>query len=1702
MPSTVVSGGVTATAIDARQKSQTIVVGGTAGLAGIAFTGDAAITPLAPTLDSASVIASLLPGQTRPGASLLQATGVFVNQGTVLANGPAGSSFTIAVQPAGTIAGSFINAGQVVINAGNTMTIAVAGTASFANSGRILANGGSLLIAAAAPGGLAPVTGLIAVAGGGTVEIAAAVPQGTGEASPVFAFLDASHDELTLDQPSAFDARIAGFAAGDTIDIGAHPVGTLTVASNGQVTLQNAGSVVATLQLSTGAYTPGTFIVTKGTADGFSIATAANGQTLLTTSLVNSVWAAGKTGTWGTTANWSTGTTPGTSATTVLGAAAAAYTLSTGTLAASAASLLMDGAQATLEVDKSLTLGPQALIQSAGTIHIMAGATLTAPDLSQIGTGAALLEGAGAVLELTGQPSTAQTVAGTFAIGRYVAAELEGSVTINGGMLKAGPTQPVKGATAGRIAIGSEGGGTPASVVAEAGANVTDTLAILGSGPGSYSALTITGATTKWTDATDPTDPADTTGAMLVGLNDQPIAGVATGAAQLTIANGATLTEASYAEIAPSAGSGGTVTVSGARWNIGAATGPGFLEVGRDGAGSLLVQNGGTVAIGNGGSVVVQGTVAFHSPALALGTNADGTGTVTVSGTASKLTTTGTVAVGGAGQGALALLVGGELAAGALTLGQGSSVTVDAASAVDIGNGSTFVPGSIAIDPGHSITGSGLLAASVVNNGTIVVSSGTLEITGSLNGTGTIAIMNNAVLKLDGYVAPGQAIDFASGAGELILTNPAPAFAGPIQNLNTGDKIELGLPSPITNVLVATSGAVTVQTKKSTFTLSNVAYAAGAYRGFSSFPDPATGLWAIQVAPPTYDWLGTGTVLGSAASWFNDDTGFTAAAPPSAATMLNFGTSGTLTGTASGLSANFNGWGAWTLNGVALTLAGDPNPPAPPLALAFGTSATLLGSQITAAGSFLIGSSTGANVTLRNGSTVIATTGTIGASTGQLGALTLAAGSSWRDSQFTAIGGSGSGTLTVAGGTLVTSAGAALAANTGGSGSATIGAQGTWVANGGLAIGSGGTGVATIAGGGTLLLGSAGNTVGAAAGSHGTLVVSAGALVRSTLTTQAGGVALSIGDQAGSGAIAPANGAVIVNGSSALLNLNGNPLALGLHGGTGTLTVTNGGTVLAGTANSSQIAGTSLAGQGVGTLTVIGALSSFVCAGAMSVGAGGSGVLLVQNGGSVHVGFDPLGSGGLGIGIGSGALGSAWSGSGIATISAGACLVSDQSINVGGFGASGALSVQGATVQALGTMGIGLGAVVGGVSETSNGTVIIGAAGILEIEGGGITASATPALVLGGFAGSTGALAVNGPGALLNVGTFSVAVGAGGQGSLAVGQGGSVSAGTISVGAGGSGTASVAGIGSRVSAQSLSDGVSGVGALSITNGASLGVAQALTIGGAGALAIQGGAVVAGLVVNAGWIGGTGSLAATTLANSGMIYAAGGAFAVAGAIAGNGTLEAGPGGTLTLGGSVAAGQTIAFADATGTLVIDAIGGFAAGPITGFQRGDKIQIASQTPLTQSFNTVSDTLTLSGSGNSYHLSFTGSHQASDFVAAVSTIPMPAITTAPLASTMQTVTQNDTIVLPYPGQGFADIFGPVIGNGNLLDFRPALADTLWNGTSATLAQFVQLSTSATSTVISISPSGSAGGASYQVAKLEGSGAVSLSTVLTHALT
>ncbi|GLR92058.1 autotransporter outer membrane beta-barrel domain-containing protein [Bradyrhizobium iriomotense] len=274
----------------------------------------------------------------------------------------------------------------------------------------------------------------------------------------------------------------------------------------------------------------------------------------------------------------------------------------------------------------------------------------------------------------------------------------------------------------------------------------------------------------------------------------------AAGTGQLTISNGATLTDTTAA-IGFQAGSTGTVTVTGAG---SAWTNNGDLSIGRLGSGTLQVLSGGSVSAANAyvgdlassanGSLTVSGTGSLFTTSSTLIVGNNGTGSLTIAnggqvtsggGAAVGNIGTGTASVDGAGsswnvpgffiigeqaQGSLSITNGATVTSGFAFLGWQSggfgSVTVD-------GAGSSWSTNALAV----GFTGNGGLLT-IANGGSVTVASGLVTV--GFNSAGEIVIGAYAGHTA---VAPGtlnaSLIQFgaiASGAIEFNHTSSNYAF--------------------------------------------------------------------------------------------------------------------------------------------------------------------------------------------------------------------------------------------------------------------------------------------------------------------------------------------------------------------------------------------------------------------------------------------------------------------------------------------------------------------------------------------------------------------------------------------------------------------------------------------------------------------------------------------------------------------------------------------------------------------------------------------------------------------------------------------------------------------------------------------------------------------------------------------------------------
>ena len=880
---------------DATLTGNTVEIAGTGGTAAaVVFQGDGSITLGNPTVDGNSVIESLVQGQSAAGATVLDSLGTFINTGTIEANGPDGSSFTIDVsQGTAGNAGAFLNEGQMSVGAGDAMTIAVGTNAAFYNASDIQVIGGSLLLttlaAGAFDGGYAPVRGVVVIGQTATVEDNIAYDSTVSGSAPVFAFIDNASNTLKLDQQAQFGGRILGFAHGDTIDLGTG----LTVTSfaynptDGVLSLLDSGTTVSSLVFTSGDFSSASFQTT-----------VASGDMLLTTTGTNDVWTTNGGGTFTTGSNWSGGA-PGAASSVLIGTVNPNLTgtITTGGASLSVQSLLLVGQNETLFVSGSLGVSSGPLDQGGGTIEVATGSTLGVTALSQLGGGALILD-SGAHMNVAGRASLGFANGGTLlpsSAGAY-GVLLQGSGFINGGTLD----------STGYVNIGVEGGGTPAQVTVSAGGIVTDTSSFLNSGPTSFGSLTLSGASTQWTDAGSVTDPQNTSGYMLVGYNDLGTALPYAGAAGLTVTNGATLTDQGFAKIGADADSAGIANVSsGGVWNIGLASG-GFLLVGASGTGSLEVA-GGTVAVGGNGTVVANGTTTANVGGIGIGRFAGGVGTVAVDG--GLLSSADGISVGYQGTGYLAVN-GGTV----LTTANGIGIAIVAGSSGTVlvsGAGSDIIiTGTTSSSNGIGVGKAGFGAMTIASGGTVLLTDtgGGVGVGQSAGAFGSLVIGGgNALLSL-GTATQGIGAGTKGGAGVIEVQSGGTVA---VDSANSG--IGLGETTGASGTLVVSGAGALV-----TLGANNVGFGVG-YNGGSGLLEIMNG-GAVSLAS---GGIGVGASLGTGSILVGSGGLLTLAAGATNGVFIGAGlvevlAGGTIANTATGLASGIHISNTGTLAGDGL----------------------------------------------------------------------------------------------------------------------------------------------------------------------------------------------------------------------------------------------------------------------------------------------------------------------------------------------------------------------------------------------------------------------------------------------------------------------------------------------------------------------------------------------------------------------------------------------------------------------------------------------------------------------------------------------------------------------------------------------------------------------------------------------------------------
>ena len=420
---------------------------------------------------------------------------------------------------------------------------------------------------------------------------------------------------------------------------------------------------------------------------------------------------------------------------------------------------------------------------------------------------------------------TEATIESTLTVAAAIAAtEIinSGSIILNNGTLDTSGELRTTGA----ISVGSDGTIQAAATVASGAAVEIDTGGSIGlSGP---------------TAALNTTE-----GGVVVG---------ATSSGTLAFSNQATATlnstDGSWASVVlgQSAGASGVMTVNGAT----VTTNTGGFNIGLAGNGSLALSGGAYVSVDSG-----NGT----SASIILGRSAGATGTITLTGANTTLTTDGGVNVGDTGSGSIDVSGGAGFSATSTSPSLGAAIALGGPHA---GKGTLTVSGThsaVTVNAGGIEIGyNGTGYASVSNSASLIVTDATLgiDIGSASGGVGTLIATG-----LDSTISDAAGIQVGdSGTGIFTVAASADVSIAAdlqigVQSGSTGTvTINAGTVSADTGaVVVGISGAGTV-TVTSDGTLESGAGFVGADDGGTGTVEINAGTWSID------DLLDIGVVQG------------------------------------------------------------------------------------------------------------------------------------------------------------------------------------------------------------------------------------------------------------------------------------------------------------------------------------------------------------------------------------------------------------------------------------------------------------------------------------------------------------------------------------------------------------------------------------------------------------------------------------------------------------------------------------------------------------------------------------------------------------------------------------------------------------------------------------------------------------------------
>ncbi|HSU07022.1 MAG TPA: hypothetical protein VLI93_15770, partial [Acetobacteraceae bacterium] len=234
--STIINTGTTITEpFDFQLQNQTIEIGSTTtATAAVIFSGDSLLSMARPSVDTTSEITGQVPGQTTAETARLGSLGIFINAGTIAANGPAGSTLTIDIEPSGsTIPGRFINDGLITVAAGNTALVTLGSNSAFTMGvGQSIGTFATLSVAG---------SGALDIGTPGTDAAAGAVNVGAGQSLIASGLIDSA--VVNDGTVGSSNSGAIGTSTSGTLEITGSVSGAGTLVLGGGTTLKLDGGV-------------------------------------------------------------------------------------------------------------------------------------------------------------------------------------------------------------------------------------------------------------------------------------------------------------------------------------------------------------------------------------------------------------------------------------------------------------------------------------------------------------------------------------------------------------------------------------------------------------------------------------------------------------------------------------------------------------------------------------------------------------------------------------------------------------------------------------------------------------------------------------------------------------------------------------------------------------------------------------------------------------------------------------------------------------------------------------------------------------------------------------------------------------------------------------------------------------------------------------------------------------------------------------------------------------------------------------------------------------------------------------------------------------------------------------------------------------------------------------------------------------------